>query len=147
MTYSYARFNLYFAPDMCLLDFRPVTGMSQVILAKGIPRVIRGRGGPCSEPGVLPPAAAPCARGATRMRAGPQGRTEKAMYCREPALSLEGRVSAECPTDSALTGLKNKHRGRIELSSNACETIRAPTPLGSKGRCHAARARPTVPEK
>jgi hypothetical protein len=23
MTYSYARFNLYFAPDMCLLDFRP----------------------------------------------------------------------------------------------------------------------------
>ncbi len=54
------------------------------------------------EPGARPPAAAPCAGGSTRMRAGPQGRPEKdasveavrlllpaggdAMYCRVPAL-------------------------------------------------------------
>jgi hypothetical protein len=43
-------------------------------------------------------AAAPCTCGATQMRAGPQGRPKKAMYCREPAL---GGGYAESPMGGA----------------------------------------------
>jgi hypothetical protein len=71
---------------------------------------LRGAG---REPGVRPPAAAPCARGATRMRAG---RLEKAMYCREPALG--GGFDAERLRESNGWGCTGAGPGGVSADSH-----------------------------